>query len=392
MMRIAVFSDSVLPAINGVSISVASLVGGLRDAGHSVRVFAPRYGFQVDEDPYMYRFPSFRLPGTKDVNIAYPPYLPLLRRFRRYEFDVVHTHTCGTLGFVGLRWAQSHELPIVSTYHTLYDRYAHYFKVLPRRYIRFKIAKHTNYYYNRVDQVITPSDASRRWLQRHAVTTPITVIPTGTRAASLIDRSEARARLGIAPQLKICLFVGRLAEEKNMDTLLHAFALAAAQEPELRLWIVGDGPYREDCVRLTRRLHLGDKVKYAGFVPPADVDLYYSAADFFFFASITETQGLVVNEAMCHGLPCVLVDGGGAGSFVESGVNGILTLNTAASLAENLIQVVRDNELCAKLGANARKSVRETGTDEMVKRVVRVYEAAIGREGVSTADRVLVGL
>lgn len=383
-MRIAVFTDSCLPSINGVSISVDSLIDGLRDAGHSVRVFAPRYGRASESDPNIYRFPSFLLPGTKDVNIAYPPYVTMLRRFRRHQYDVIHTHTCGALGFVGLRWAQSHEIPIVSTYHTLYDRYAHYFKVLPRRYIRFKIAKHTNFYYNHVDQVITPSEASMKWLRRHSVTTPITVIPTGTRPPKSLDRSESRIFLGIAPHLKICLFVGRLAEEKNMGTLLQAFAIAAHEDPSLRLWIVGDGPYRQECMRITRRLELGDKVKYAGFVQPDEMDTYYAAADFFFFASVTETQGLVVNEAMSHSLPCILVDGGGAGSFIRDGENGILAYNNPQSLGLSLMKAVNDNELCAKLSHNARRSIRMATPEGMADQVVEVYERAISNAGSIT--------
>src|SRR5436190_4347033 len=244
-LRVAIFSDSLLPILNGVSVSVDALVSELRNQGYSVHVFAPRFPGYREPDPNPYRFRAIETPWTKGFPCAYPPFLRMLRKFRRHEFDVIHTHTIAILGFVGLRWAESHEIPIVSTYHTLYDRYAHYVPaILPRRYARFKIAKHTSWYYNSVDHVITPSDASLRWLRRHSVVKPVTVIPTGAKPRLFLDRSEVRQKLGIPPEQKVMLWVGRLAIEKNMELLLEMAAVAFAHDPHLRLWVVGDGPYR----------------------------------------------------------------------------------------------------------------------------------------------------
>lgn len=380
-MKIAIFSDSILPVINGVSISVDALVQALRDLGHSVHIFGPSAGAKQDEDPNFVRFPSFRLPNARDVWIARPPFLSTLREFRKHEFDVIHTHTCGPIGFIGLRWAQSHEIPIVSTYHTLYDRYAHYFWFLPRRYVRFKIAKHTNFYYNAVDAIITPSEASERWLKRHSIESPITVIPTGIKSPNPKPREKVRDELGISPQSKVCLFVGRIAQEKNMGTLLQAFKLASDCDPDLRLWIVGDGPYRPDCMEMVRLLRLGDKVKFTGFVNPAQIGNYYSAADFFLFASQTETQGLVVNEALAYGLPTILVEGGGASAMIENFENGLICANTPESLSENLLKVLTSESLCAKLAENARHSARRNGQEAMAQSVVQVYESVLQRTG-----------
>lgn len=376
-MRIALFSDSILPVINGVSISVDALVQALREQGHSVHIFGPSAGARQDEDPNFIRFPSFRLPNARDVWIARPPFLSTLREFRRHEFDVIHTHTCGPIGFIGLRWAQSHEIPIVSTYHTLYDRYAHYFWFLPRRYVRFKIAKHTHFYYNSVDAVITPSEASERWLRRHSIQKPITVIPTGIKSPTVLPRESVRDQLGISPQFKVCLFVGRIAQEKNMGTLLQAFKLASDQDPDLRLWVVGDGPYRPDCIETVRLLSLGDKVKFTGFVDPSSIGKYYSAADYFLFASQTETQGLVVNEALAYGLPTILVEGGGASAMIENFENGLICSNSAESLGGNLMKVVESESLCAKLSEGARLTARKNGQQSMAQNVATVYESVV---------------
>ncbi|MEZ0327435.1 MAG: glycosyltransferase [Fimbriimonas sp.] len=373
----AVFSDSALPVLNGVSISIDALVQELRRQGHSVHLYAPRFPGYKDADPNTFRFRSIETPMSKGYPVAIPPFYRTLQRFERESYDIVHTHTPYMLGMVGFRWAESHELPIVSTYHTLYDRYAHYFRLLPRRYIRFRIARHTNFYYNRMDHVITPSEASLKWLRRHSVTKPITVIPTGLSFGTPIDRAEARTALSIPPEQRILLYVGRLAKEKNLGVLLEAAALALSADPSLRLWLVGDGPYRAECIQIARELGIGDRVRFVGFVERSKLDLYYAAADLFLFASITETQGLVIQEAMTHGLPAVVVAGGGASAAVEEGVNGFSTKNDPEDLADQVLEVLNNDRLYASMSEAARRSVRSHGIPQMASKVVEVYHSAI---------------
>ncbi len=386
-LRIALFSDSALPILNGVSVSIDALVRELRDKSHSVHIFTAAHFRHRDGDPNTYRFPAVETPWTKNYPLAFPPFYPMLLRFRKQQFDIVHTHTPFTIGFVGLRWAQSHGLPVVSTYHTLYDKYAHYIPFFPKRYLRYKVAKHTNFYYNQVDHVITPSEASLRWLRRHSVRRPMTIIPTGVHAPRMIDRSEIRSRLGIPPESQILLYVGRIAREKNMSTLLEAAALAFRSNQKLRLWIVGDGPYREQCAEQARRLGIGDRVRFVGFVPREEVDQYYVASDLFIFSSLTETQGLVVNEAMAYGLPAVVVSGGGAGASVEDGVNGLLVRNDAAQMGGAILHIIEDELAYARLSEGARRQGRHYGSDSMAERVLQVYGEVLGRQSHASVLR-----
>jgi glycosyltransferase involved in cell wall biosynthesis len=390
-LRIALFSDSALPILNGVSISIRSLVHELRSRGHSVTIFTAAHFKYRDPDPNTIRFPAIETPWTKGYPLAFPPFYPMLREFRKHEFDIVHTHTPFTIGYVGLRWAESHDLPIVSTYHTLYDRYAHYIP-LPRRYIRFKIAKHTSFYYNNVDHVITPSEASMKWLQRHSVTTPVTVIPTGVSNGAMIDRAEARMNLGVAPDERILLYVGRIAQEKNLGTLFESVAMAFREDPRLRLWLVGDGPYREEARAMVRALGIGDRVRFVGFVPREEVDPYYAAADLFVFTSVTETQGLVVQEAMAFGLPAIVAVGGGASASVEHGVNGFIVKNEAQEVTTHIQRVLADDHLYARLSEAARDSVRGYTTADMGGRVLDLYRHVIGERAVRREQGVLAGL
>lgn len=376
-LRVAIFTESALPIINGVSVSVASLVDELRHQGHSVHIFTARYPGYRDPDPNTYRFRALETPISRGYPVSYPPFYRMLLKFRRHEFDIIHTHSPFLLGMVGFRWAESHGIPIVSTYHTLYDRYAHYFTLLPKRYVRFKIAKHTNFYYNRMDHVITPSEASRKWLRRHSVDRPITVIPTGIPRGPMIDRAEIRHALGISPDVRVMLYAGRLAKEKNLLVLLEMAAFAFAQDPTLRLWLVGDGPFRSECTATARRLGIGDRVKFVGQVDRNEVDRYYAAADLFVFPSITETQGLVVQEAMMRGLPAVAVIGGGAGASIVDGENGYVVRNEPQAFAEQALEILNDDILHARLADGAVRSVQDLSVPVMAERVVAVYRQVI---------------
>ncbi len=376
-MRIAMFSDSALPIINGVSLSVDSLIQELRRQGHSVDLYTAGHP-KAESEPNTYRFRTVRLPWSRDYPVVVPPFYGMLREFRKHTYDVIHTHTPFTTGFVGMRWAESHTLPIVSTYHTLYDRYAHYIPLFPKRYIRFKIAKHTSFYYNHVDQVICPSVAAMRWLRRQAVRTPISIIPTACFEKQMLDRYECRRKLGMGLNERYLLYVGRLAKEKNLETLFSAAKLAFNQDSTLRLWLVGDGPYREESVEFVRKLGIGDRVKFVGFLPRHEVDSYYAAADLFVFSSITETQGLVIQEAMAYGLPAIVVVGGGAGDGVIQGENGFLVKNDPATFAQTITDVLWNESLWSKLSANASRSVQERTPEAMAIKMLTVYERAIG--------------
>lgn len=378
-LKIALFSDSALPVLNGVSVSIDALMKALRQRGHSVFLFTSRYPGHRELDPNVTRFISIPFPWFRDYPLAVPPFYPWFQEFKRQNFDIVHTHTPFTVGFVGLRWAQSCEIPLVTTYHTHYDKYQHYVPFFPKPYLRYKIAKHTNFYYNSVDHVVTPSETSKKWLSRHSVHKPITVIPTGIPEAEPMDRLQVRRQFGLAENRRVLLYTGRLATEKNLGRLLQSSALVLDREPECELWLVGDGPAHEEAKSQARELGIGDRVRFWGFVPRKEVARYYAAADVFVFCSMTETQGLVVTEAMAYGLPAVVVQGGGASGSVSNGLDGFVVSNDAAEIAGKILDLLAAPALYRHMSDHALKTARSCTVSAMADRVLDVYGSVLDR-------------
>lgn len=377
-LNIAVFSDSALPILNGVSVSIDQLIRQLRQFGHSVHLFTSGYPGYRESDPNVHRFFALHTPFAKDYPLSLPPFYPWLREFRKHKFDVIHTHTPFTAGFVGLRWAESHEIPIVSTYHTHYDKYEHYIPVFPKAYVRYKIAKHLNFYYNSVDYVLTPSEASKTWLKRHAVRRPVQVIPTGIPVARELDRFELRRKFNVAGDQRVILYAGRVAREKNLDTWFKAAKLILQQDARSMFWIVGDGPARERYRRMASDLGIGDRTTFFGFVPRSEVDSFYAAADVFLFASRTETQGLVVSEAMSYGLPAVVVDSGGAAEAVTSGVDGYRVSGDPSELAGAVARLISDEGLLNDFGENAVNAALRLSIPATTQSIIEVYRKVMG--------------
>lgn len=379
-LKIAVFSDSALPILNGVSVSIDQTIREMRRMGHSVHLFTSSYPGHKEHDPNTHRFIALRTPFARDYPLAFPPFYPWLNEFRSHRFDIIHTHTPFTVGFVGLRWAESHEIPIVSTYHTHYDKYLHYIPLVPKAYVKYKISKHINFYYNHVNHVLTPSEASKSWLLRHAVRTPVEVVPTGIPIPQKLDRARLRNEFGISERDRVVLYAGRVAREKNLHSVFMAAQKVLLEDSRAVFWVVGDGPGRETYLKLARELNIGDRTTFFGFVPRKDVDRYYAAADVFLFASQTETQGLVVSEAMSYGLPAVVVNAGGAAESVESGVNGFAVTNDPGQLAAATLRLLQDEKLYSELSTNAVQSARKLSIPMTTDRILSVYRSVLGEE------------
>lgn len=377
-MRIAVFSESFRPVVNGVSVSIGTLGGELERLGHKVCTYAPRYPGYEDESPNVFRFPSIRPRSMPDYPVAYRPGVGQFRAFREKGFDLVHTHTPFVMGLTGLRWAGKLGIPLVSTNHTLYTEYVHYVKWAPEVLGRVAVLRWMRYYYNRCAAVIVPSAATGQRLAGYGVRTPWTAIPTGIRRlGSETGGLDVRERFGIPPDGRLLVFVGRIAREKNLEMLLRAFQRVRAAEGRARLMIVGGGPHLEAIKAEVGRLSLSPATVFTGALTHGEIADILREADLFVFASVTETQGLAIGEAASMGVPAVAVRAGGVPEFVRDGETGYLVRGDPAEFAGRVIELLRDEDRRGRFSDAARAFAATMTVESMARRVLEVYDAAM---------------
>jgi len=377
-VRIGLFTNNYLPFCGGVTISVETLRRGLESCGHEVWTFAPRFPGAVDEAPRIVRFPSVPAGTYPEFTLAVPWAPRFARLVQSLDLDVYHAHHPFLLGPAARRWARRAGRPLVFTYHTRYEKYAHYVP-LTRPLVEAAAVRLSTRFASRADAVVAPSMLVHEHLRRRGVTTPISVVPTGVDLERFRpgDRAAARRALGLGLDDRLLLYVGRLDREKSVDSVLLAFDRIAGTVAPARLWLVGQGKEGEALRRLAERLPTGDRIHFAGVREHARLVPWYQAADLFVFASETETQGLVLAEAAACGLPAVAVTAPGCDEVVRDGESGILTKGDPASLAEAAIGLLLDDERRTAMGARSRQiAEREFGIERQITRTLEVYAQA----------------
>jgi 1,2-diacylglycerol 3-alpha-glucosyltransferase len=364
-LRVMMFTNNYLPFIGGVPISVRRLVDGLTRRGDVVRVVAPRYADETETDPRVLRVPALSGWGDgKSFRLANVLSPSVFRQARTFRPDIIHVHHPFWLGSLGLWLGRRLKVPVVYTYHTRLEHFAHYVPV-PGLLFRNLISHYlVRRFANRCDGVIVPTLSAEEYLHVLGVRSQILVKPTGVDVTALQTVDEDRVawlrhRHALADQL-VLVCVSRLSKEKNIDFLLQGVAWVRRHtEVAFRLLIIGEGPEREHLERRCRELNLRDTVTFLGAAPPADVGDYYRLADVFVFASQSETQGMAILEAMAAGLPVVAVRSSGIDDVVQNDVNGYKTGEFPAEWGARLRAVLEDPALRARLSAQAERFARQ---------------------------------
>ncbi len=376
-MKIGIFTDSFKPYTSGVVTSICTFREELERLGHDIYIFAPSYpGYNENEDG-VYRYYSVPSPTNPDYTLALPIFPGMNNLLKRLDLDVIHVQSPFTMGRVGLHYARRYDIPIVFTYHTLYDQYVHYVPVAQdlARDVTIKYSKH---FCNQCDHIIVPSREVEAILDNYDIKTACTVVPTGVPIEKFRngDNKWLRNHYDIPEQNRILLFVGRLTKEKNLDFLLDAFKNIRDEAPATTLVLTAQGPLEGELKKKARNLgfSLEQDVIFTGALPfDTLVNVYYSA-DLFVFSSVTETQGLVLIEAMAAGLPVVAVKAYGVQDMVDDGVNGYLTSCAVEPFAAAVCRLLRDENTRRRFSRNALTKADSLSSHNMAKRLEEVYQ------------------
>jgi len=378
-LRIGIFSNYYRPAINGVVRSISIFREELIRQKHAVYVFAPEARGYEDAEPGILRY--------RAVEVRYPAVFALPIPFSRsisklipqLQLDVIHSQHPVALGQEAAHQARRLGIPLVFTYHSHYEAYAPYIP-FNQRMVKSLTREVVGAYLERCQRIVVPSESALALIGEAypKVVGRLAVIPTPVdlRAYERLDPMPIRARYRLEGNFTFVV-VTRLALEKGLRALLRAFALLLKKRPEARLLIVGDGPLYGHLVEQTEALGIANQVVFAEAVPFEQVPQYLAAGDAFVYASLNETQGLAVAEAMAAGLPVVAMDAPGVRDTITDGESGLLTPPEEVALAEGMCRLMDDSSLRARLSAGARAAAVRYAVPDLTRKLIGVYEAAI---------------
>jgi glycosyltransferase involved in cell wall biosynthesis len=380
-MRVGLFTNNYLPFRGGVTTAVTTLRQGLEAFGHDVWIFAPGSSSPLTDLPRVFRYPSVPAPTYPGFSLPLPVSPRLARIARGLDLDIVHAQHPFLLGVTARRLARRLGRPLVFTYHTRYEKYAHYVP-LPERAVAGLAVRLACRFASSADLVIAPSEHMAATLALRGVRAPVAVVPTGVPLHLFTpgDQHQARRMLGLPADDPICLYVGRLDREKSVGRVIDAFGTIATAVSGSRLLLVGQGTHEASLRRQAEASPAAARIHFHGGMSREALPPFYQAADLFMFASETETQGLVLAEAHGSGLPAVAVRASGVDEVVRDGETGLLTKAETGDLADAAIGLLLDRERRTAMGRAARLvAERQFSAIGQVEVMVRHYTALAGR-------------
>ncbi|MGI8908696.1 MAG: glycosyltransferase family 4 protein [Candidatus Sumerlaeaceae bacterium] len=391
-MNVAFFTNNYKPFIGGVPIAIENLANALRERGHHVHIFAPEYGDDDEQDADVFRTWSIKNFNESNFVLPIPLALSTYLTFNDVQADIVHVHHPFLLGMAGLRAARAEKLPVVFTYHTQYEKYVHYLPWDSNMVKEMAVGIATRFA-NSCDAVIAPSTDIKQQLESRGVDVPIRVIPTGINLEQFRSGTNTwlREKFAIPTDEKILLFLSRLAKEKNVEFLMDAFAQLTQKVPKLHFVLVGTGDQVEALTEQARAANLTNRVHFTGALTGTDVPSAYKSADVFVFASVTETQGMVVLEAMAGGCPVVAVDAPGVRDVIENDRNGfLLDAGDLNGFVARCRQLLEDDSLHMRFREAALERAKELSLTRTSQQVEALYEFVLENPHPERNERFLL--
>ncbi len=386
-------SDVYFPRVNGVSTSIHTFRNRLAQLGHASSLVAPAYGVGSSDETGIIRIPSHRvLFDPEDRRMQLRSILQYLPQLRRGQFDLIHIQTPFVAHYAGVHLSRHLGLPRVETYHTLFEEYLyHYVPFVPKSWMRALARRFSRNQCNNLDALVVPSEAVLNVLRTYGVSVPIDIIPTGIELDQLAagNGPAFRARHGIAPGRLTLVHVGRVAFEKNIDFLLRMLVKVRQRIPDVLLVIAGEGPALKPLRRLTARLSIEECVLFVGYQDRKQELLdCYRAGDLFVFASRTETQGLVLLEAMALGVPVVAPAILGTKDIVGPERGALVSCLDEAEFGAKVVALLTDQAWRERLGREAQSFAREWEARRTAERMAEFYARVSERRPLATSASV----
>jgi 1,2-diacylglycerol 3-alpha-glucosyltransferase len=346
---------------------------GLEGLGHNVMVFSPDYP-GAEKMPNVFRFPSIPAP--------YPGYrlsIPVPGRFfdqlREGKIDIIHSHSPYQLGLLSMHYARELKVPYIFTMHTILGKYMHYVPFIPNKLLDAVSSGYIKWFCNKCDRVTVPTDKVKLEMSDAGIRSTIDVVPTGV-DLDLFGRTDPRGirkKHCIPDDAKLLLFAGRLAKEKNLQFLFDAFGSIRARHENVYLLLAAGGPMKKELEKAApKNVIFAGEIKY-----PAILD-YYAASDVFVFSSLSETQGLVLVEAMASGLPQVAVNAEGVSDVVRNGETGYLTPLSTEAFSSKVLSLLNNRDLWLAMSKASKNTARSEYSKEVFARKIElIYKNVI---------------
>jgi glycosyltransferase involved in cell wall biosynthesis len=379
-MRILFISDVYFPRVNGVSTSIRTFMRALGRLGHEVTLIAPDYGDNGPADPRVIRIPARVVPfDPEDRFMQRDAIRARTDALRAQGFDVVHVHTPFVAHYAGLALARALGVPVIESYHTFFEEYLfHYVPLVPRAWMRALARRFSRAQCNDVDAVVVPSRPMREVLEGYGIRTRMEIIPTGMELDRFRggDGARFRAKHRISRDRPLLLHVGRVAHEKNIEFLLRVVERVRLRVPGVLLVIAGEGPALPALRAAVRALGIEFNVMFIGYMD-RDTQLLdcYRAADAKIFASRTETQGLVLLEAMALGVPVISTAVMGTRDVLAAGCGAVVVDEDEDEFARAVVRVLGDATLRARMARDSVDYVRGWSADVMAARLAGLCDA-----------------
>ncbi len=369
-MRIAFFTDTYEPQINGVVTSIKVLEKQLRASGNEVHVFYPAVK-KTSKKKFIHAIKSVEFWPYPEYRMTIPS-SKIISELRRMRPDIIHVQTPMLAGLLGLAAARMLKTPVIATYPTLLTAYYGYvFGRFPEKISKKIVIKYTKWFYNKVDAVIVPANPIKKLLESYGIEKKIIVLPNGLETGNY----RKVRKLGKIPML---VHVGRLCKEKQIDIVIRAFK-RVIEKKECRLVITSDGPDRKRLEALVKSLGLAGKVSFTGYIPDNEIKALFKKADALVYASETETQGLVVMEAMMFGCPVIVPASLGFKDAVKNNFSGFAYRPVnAETLAKRILALIGNDGLRRKFIRNSYRMLKTFDTKPITKKLLASYKSLLG--------------